>query len=249
MMSLDDSEPVPTTALEPAPGPVGEASSSRSLPAVSAVHSFLHWLPLALLCLVATWGFSTTARAQDQDRPKPDLPAAPARPGDRLHDEFSLPIEIESLPAGAEFVPVTCHLDFTAALRRRGVAGVLDDRSLRLYRQSRDGDEEVPLQFVPSPQPRPPGRTFLADTPSTVSYLGEYPAGAAPAELKMDGSLTWAARGDPDGVARYRLTFGVLRRGSLVQVPYPPHDLKAFDPQGRASSIRWFPRMQIRPQW
>ena len=42
-----------------------------------------------------------------------------------------------------------------------------------------------------------------------MSYLGEYPAGAAPAAMKRDGSLTWAARGDPDGVARYRLAFSV----------------------------------------
>jgi hypothetical protein len=48
---------------------------------------------------------------------------------------------------------------------------------------------------------------------------------------------------------RYCLKFAVPRRGLLIQVPFPPQNLRAFDDQNRAAPVRYFPRMQIRPQW
>jgi hypothetical protein len=61
---------------------------------------------------------------------------------------------------------------------------------------------------------------------------------------KVAGDLAWAARnGD------YRLEFGVPKSGCQVQVPFPPQNLRGFDDEGRATPVRPFPRMQIRPQW
>jgi hypothetical protein len=41
----------------------------------------------------------------------------------------------------------------------------------------------------------------------------------------------------------------VPRDGTFIQVPYAPADLHAFDREGHATRPRWFPRVQIRPQW
>jgi len=153
---------------------------------------------------------------------------------------FSIPIEVAGLPTGSEFVPVTCFIDFTAVLERLKVAGAVDERSLRLYA----GNAEIPFQFSASPQARPKERKLLPGTSPAVSLSAEYAAGETPAGVRVAGVLTWLARGP-----RYRLSFKVAPEGRLVQVPFPPQNLRAFDAQGRATPVRHFPRMQIRPQW
>ncbi len=71
-----------------------------------------------------------------------DLPArsqAPDRDDDRGYRWSSLPIEIAGLPPKAEAVPVACAVDFSALLARLGLEGLVDERSLRLYRLGGDG--------------------------------------------------------------------------------------------------------------
>jgi hypothetical protein len=166
-----------------------------------------------------------------------------------LHEWFALPIEVTGLPPNADFVPVSCPIDFSAILARLKVSGAVDERSVRLLRVLADGrDQEEPVQFTPDPQPGSKTRRLLAGTTSQVSYLAEYPAGETP-EVKVAGRLAWIAQSDGRGSQRYRLEFGVLRAGRMIQVPFPPQNLRAFDAEGRASPIRWFPHMQIRPQW
>lgn len=167
---------------------------------------------------------------------------------DAMYRWFSLPVEVEGLPADSESVPVTCAVDLSAALARLDVAGAPDERSLRLIRLGAADAEEEPVQFSPAPQPRPERRAALPDTPGYVSYLGEYPAGETPEGVAVSGEMTWLAHADGGGRARYRLEFGILREGTLVQVPYPPQNLRAFDAAGRATPVRHFPRMQVRPQ-
>ena len=149
-------------------------------------------------------------------------PGPEAGGGGMAYRWFSLPIEVEGLPEAAEFVPISCAVDLTATLARFPSAGAVDERSLRLYHRT-DGpgqaEEEVPVQFIASPQPRPKVRATLPDTPPNVSYAGEYRAGANPTGIKVEGTLAWAARGDADGRARYRLAVGVPTIGTLVQVP------------------------------
>jgi hypothetical protein len=163
-----------------------------------------------------------------------DGPASPPTSGvDRPARVFSLPIEVVGLPPNAELVPVACGIDFTAILERLGVSGAVDERSLRLLRLGGAGEEvEEPVQFSVASQPRPKGRTTLPDTPPGVSYLGEFRAGSSPAGLRVAGELAWGARGDAEGRARYRLLFGVPGDGLIVQVPFPPRNLRAFDAEG-----------------
>src|SRR5436853_126358 len=74
------------------------------------------------------------------------------------------------------------------------------------------------------------------------------PAGVTPEGLKVAGESAWMAKADHDGRARYRLEFGVLPVGTVVQVPFAPQNLRVFDQTGRATPLRWFGRMQVRPQ-
>jgi hypothetical protein len=181
--------------------------------------------------------------------PTSTAPAAATRPSDLPYRWFSLSIDVAGLPADAEFVPVACPIDFSALLAQLKVPGVVDEHSIGLVRLGQDGREtDEPVQFSPTPQPRLKQRAMLPDTPANVSYLGEYPAGVTPEGLKVAGALAWAARADRDGRARYRLEFGVLPVGTVVQVPFAPQNLRVFDQTGRATPVRWFPRMQVRPQ-
>lgn len=167
--------------------------------------------------------------------------AAPAEEK-RLHRWYTLPLVVVGLPSTAECVPVSVKVDFTALLNELKAPGIVDPRSLRLVRS---GGAEEPVQFTAAPQPRPKKRALLPGTPASVSYLAEYLAGEVPDGPGVAGELTWMARGNGE----HRLTFGVLREGSFVQVPYGPQDLRAFGPDGRATPQRSFPHLQIRPQW
>ena len=160
---------------------------------------------------------------------------------------FALPIDVSAGAADAEFLPVSIHVDFSALLKQLGAEGVVDTRALRLYRLAGDGEREVPMQFVSDPQPRPKNPSRLSDTPGGVSYLAEYASGVTPGETEVAGELAWVAATDAKGAARYRMEFGVRRDGIVVQVPYPPQDLRVFDPRGRATPPRHFPRMRITP--
>lgn len=170
-------------------------------------------------------------------------------PMDATYRWFSVAAEIAGIPPSAEFVPVSFPIDFSALVTKLGVAGVVDDRSLQLFEIAPDGKEsEVPLQFTPAVQPRPNERRLLAGTAREVSYLAEYSASETPANAKVAGQLAWVARGNSSGHSRYRLRFGIAKNGRVVQVPYLPQNLRVFDEQDRATPLRWFPQMQIRPQ-
>lgn len=185
-------------------------------------------------------GLARAAEVQPPGRERP----GPARRW------FSLPIQVSGLPADAEFVPVSCEVDFSGLLARLKVTGAVDERSIRLLRLLNDGGEmPEPVQFVASAQPRARQRRLLGGTTPRVSYLSEYAAGETPEVPKTVGELCWIARSGPQGVSRYRLRFGIPRGGRMIQVPFSPQNLRAFDAEGRATPVWWFPRMQIRPQW
>ncbi len=163
---------------------------------------------------------------------------------------FSVPVTVEGLPAGSERVPVSCPVDFSRILSDLNAPGAVDERALRLEWLPAEGKVvEQPVQFMASVQPRPKRRRLLPGTTEKVSYLAEHEAGRTPPGVKVAGTLTWIVRVAADGTARYRLRFGVPRGGRLIQVPYPPHNLRGFDADGRATAVRWFPRMQVRPLW
>ncbi len=185
--------------------------------------------PIALLCLVLSESSLATADTATRDW-------------------FSILIEVRGLPNGAQGVPVSTALDLSQALHDANVSGAVDEKSLRLLQLlPNTGAEEIRVQFSPSPQPRLKERPLLPGTPPAVSYLGEYRPDGVPKEIRVAGQLSWIAEGPTEGVCRYRLEFGVLRRGSFLQVPFPPQNLEAFDVEGRATPPRWFPGMQIRP--
>lgn len=160
-------------------------------------------------------------------------------------DWYSLPLEVRGLPPGAGFVPVSTPVDFTEVLARLKVAGAVDERTIRLVRAS--GTREA-VQFACSSQPRGK-RQLLPGTGSGASFVGEHRPGETPEGLRVAGELAWIARADAEGKARYRLEFGVPQSGRMVQVPFPPQNLRGFDSEGRATPVEEFPRMQIRPQW
>jgi hypothetical protein len=169
---------------------------------------------------------------------------------DARHRWFSVPVEVKGIPVRAEFVPVSLHIDFGAILDRLGERGTVDERTLRLCRIEPDGSEiEEPVQFSPDLQSRHPERHLHPGTPANVSWAGDWSADETPSSLRVTGTLTWIARGAPNGVRQYRLLFGVPCDGIIVQVPFPPNNFRHFDAEGRPTPVRWFPRMQIRPQW
>jgi len=164
------------------------------------------------------------------------------------HDWFSIIIEVRGLADGAQGVPVSTFVDFSQILHDANIPGTVDEKSLRLFLLSPNaGEAEIQAQFSSLPQPRLKEQPLLPGTPPTISYLGGYRSDGVPKELRVAGQLGWVADGPTEGVCRYRLEFGVLRRGSFLQVPFPPQNLQSFDAEGRATPIRWFPRMQIRP--
>jgi hypothetical protein len=164
------------------------------------------------------------------------------------HDWFSMILEVRGLPDGAQGVPISTPVDFSQVLHDADIAGTVDGKSLRLFRLApQAGEVEVPAQFSPWPQPRLKERPLSPGTPPSIGYPGGHRPDGVPKELRVAGPLSWAADGPAEGVCRYRLEFGVLRRGSFLQVPFPPQNLAAFDGEGRATPRRWFPNMQIRP--
>ncbi len=171
------------------------------------------------------------------------------RPAEMDYHWFSLPIEVRGLPTNAAAAPISCPIDFTALCEAMHVAGIVDEHSLRLFAlDGGDGSAELPVQFSPLPQPRLKGGRLLPGTSKKVSYPGEYPAGETPDASRVAGQISWLAGPRPNPVRHCRLEFGIPRAGSSVQVPYPPANFRTFDSEHRASPIRWFPRMQIRPQ-
>lgn len=168
---------------------------------------------------------------------------------DAAYQWFSVPIEVAGLPAHSSFVPVACPIDFSELLRQRSAPGAVDERSLQLRLIQPDGTQvEQSVQFTASPQPRAKSRRLLEGTVPGVSYLAEFDAGGTP-DCRVEGTLTWIAQAGADGVGRYRLRFGCLRQGRLIQVPFLPQNLRVFDREGSATPIRYFPRMQFHPQW
>ena len=157
----------------------------------------------------------------------------------------SVPIEVRGLSPAAGFVPVSCPLDLGGILKQAGVPGAVDERSIRLFRAGSGAEEEIPVQFLASPR-RLGKRRLLPGTHPKVSYAAEHAAGETPASAPGSGTLSWIVR---DGTRRYRLELGIPRRGRLVQVPYPPNNLRGFDAGGKATPLPHFPHMQIRPQW
>jgi hypothetical protein len=166
-------------------------------------------------------------------------------------DWYSLPIRVVGLPAGATDIPVAVNIDFTAALEELNARGAVDERSLRFYRLEDGGAiREIPYQFSATPQPRVAQRALLPGTVPEVSYLAEFAAGERPEPLRVAGQLAWMIEaGTAQTAAHYRLDFGVRRKGRAVQVPFAPQNLRMFEDDGRSAPARWFPAMQIRPQW
>jgi len=177
-------------------------------------------------------------------------PRAAGRADDGAFRWFSVPIDVGGLAKGSCGVPVGCAIDFSKMLAELGVAGAVDERTLRLLRVGGDGKAvERAVQFEAAAMPRAKRRTLLPGTTEKVSYLAEHPAGRTPTGVKVAGRLTWIVRDAPEGTARYRLLFGVRRGGRMIQVPYAPRNLRGFDERGRATPVRLFPVMQIRPLW
>lgn len=163
---------------------------------------------------------------------------------------YGLPIEVDGLPESAPHAPISVQIDFGSWSEQLPTAGVVDRRSLQLFRCSRDGTQsEVVVQFLPDDQPRWPTRRFQPDTVSDVSYVTEFPPEDLARAPQPSGTLTWMAGGGSGEPLAYRLRFAVATQGRAVQVPYAPGNLQVFDDQGRATQARSFARMQIRPQW
>lgn len=201
------------------------------------------WCAPLLLALAGVLGISESGAA-DPLTPEPRSASA----GDLYH-WFSLPIAVAGLPPGAADVPVSSAIDFSDVLEKLRVPGAVDERSLRFVEVLPTGQTvERPVQFLPNPQPRPLSRRVLPDSNPQASFVAEYRVAESP-EIRVAGELTWMASADAAGGAHYRLVFGVPREGRAVQVPYPPQNLRFFTPDGRATPLRYFPRMQIRPQW
>ena len=171
-------------------------------------------------------------------------PAAPAKTAIIL----SVPVVVTGLPARADYVVVTTPVDFGAILGSRKVTGLVDERTIRLFRvDAGDRETQEPVQYSPAVQPRATGAKLLPNTRPAVSYRGEIPAGEkGPSQA---GTLTWASLDSKQGTAQYRLEFAVPRDGRAVQVPFPPQNFRHFDPEGRPSPVEQFPVMQLHPQW
>src|ERR1051325_2398560 len=163
--------------------------------------------------------------------------------------KFSLPIIVNKLPANSEFVVVHTAIDFTELLRAENEAVPVDERSLRLFEIRGDKRTEIPYQFTAAAQPRPRARPLLPGTPSTVSYAAEYAATNAPGNIKGAGEISWIIQNPGAGHASFVLEFSTAAAGRIVQTPFPPEDFRMFDESGRATPVRWFPSLQLHPQW
>jgi len=163
---------------------------------------------------------------------------------------FSIQIEVEDIHESCEYVPISIHFDLTKILEDIGESGIVDERSLRLYHIDPDGKEsEKPYQFSPDIQPHHPQRQLTSRTPETVSWGSEWQSKEKLLSPRVKGVLTWIANGNPKGFSQYKLVFGVPINCIAVQVPFPPNNLRHFDDQWKPIALRWFPTMQIKPQW
>ena len=171
------------------------------------------------------------------------------RQAEAKYQWFSVPMEVAGLPFDAHRIPLSCPIDFRSLTQSLRVPGLVDEYSLRLFLVRSGGPSaEQPVQFTPLGQRRITGGHLLTGTSKQVSYTGEFRAGQTPDESQVAGQLAWLAEGSPGGKTHYRLDFGVVQAGSMVQVPYPPQNFRAFDEQRHALPVRWFPVMQLRPQ-
>jgi hypothetical protein len=162
---------------------------------------------------------------------------------------FSIPISIDKLPRNADVVIVRAHIDLDDALSAQNATTPVDERSLRLFVIEAAGRRsEVPYQFTAAPQPRPRSRTLAPGTSPNVSYAAEYVATNAPG-LKVAGELPWIVSNPKTESASYVLEFSTAKAGRIVQTPFPPEDFRMFDESGEATPVRWFPALQLHPQW
>lgn len=184
---------------------------------------------------------ATATRAAEQ-QPPPD--------GAPRYDRFEIPIDVDELPPRAALVPIQCEINFGPALHQLGQAGLVDERSLRLFHVTSGGQRrEQPVQLVARQQPRTAASQPALGAATGAGTSAEPTADERRAAVTTAGQLWWIAQADDAGQASYRLQFGVLRGGRTLQVPYPPADWRMFDDQDRATPLAYFPRMQIRPQW
>lgn len=158
-------------------------------------------------------------------------------------------MSVTGLPHTAEFVPLSAKVNFSELLEPLGVDGVVDERSIRLYRTTDNRELEVPVQFTSDVQPRPSRRATLPGTAPNVSYLAEYAAAVSPETARVAGTLSWIATRGEEGRADYLVRFGVPLEGRAIQVPFLPRNWRAFDAESRAYPVPWFPVMQLHPQW
>jgi len=162
---------------------------------------------------------------------------------------FSVDVRVAELPVSTRASVVRTPVNFSRLLKQAGATGAVDERSIELLRVLEDGKTRpVPAQFSPDPQPRAKRRTLLDDRSKELSVAAEWAAGETPPQVEVAGTLTWLTVANSSR-QRFRLRYGVLEEGRVVQVPFPPHNLRVFAANGTATAVKEFPRMQIRPQW
>lgn len=160
--------------------------------------------------------------------------------------EFSVAIRVSELPKAAEFVVVGAPIDFTDLLRSQNTSVPVDERTLRLFDER---GREIPYQFSASPQPRPKSRPLVAATSPNVSYAAEYAVTNVPQNLRVSGELSWIVTKAKSTKANFELRFSTPKSGRIVQTPFPPENFRMFDDDGRGTPVRWFPNLQLHPQW
>ena len=146
-----------------------------------------------------------------------------------------LELTVTGIPKESAFVPVKAQLH---------LPGVIDERSFRLFDSA---GKELVYQFTADKQERPRTRPLAAGTSNTVSYAAEYETGKAPTNVATAGELTWIVSGNSG--ARFVLEYSTPQNGRIAQTPFPPQTFRIFDEQGRGTPLRWFPQMQLHPQW
>lgn len=162
---------------------------------------------------------------------------------------FECPLEIRALPATPRSVPVSTMVPLGLWASGTGLPGDVDERSITLVRVVGGKATVEPVQLSSAPALRPGGRRLRAGTPDTVSYLVEEDITPELKPAQSNGLLSWFAQPNEHGRAQYRVRFGILKKGTRVQVPYPPYHWRHFGPEGRATPAQQFPVMQIRPQF
>ncbi len=115
-------------------------------------------------------------------------------------------------------LPAELSVDFGALLRSLGTAGLVDLRSLRCERDGR----RIPVQFSPA-----------VDFDALERQRGRL-------------ALLLPARSAPR--CRAVLSFGATDDLRAPRLPYPPRSYRHTFPDGRATEVSNFPRMQCIPQ-